>query len=788
MLDSDSLGIDILTISVLGASFTRFGLAFVSLPVWEFLMRITGPISGFSRVVALTLVIVSVSWLGHPASVSAQSDGQNALSDVAPPKLFQDFLYYARLGRFTLADKHAEALLSHENLDPLQLLEVADSDRAAVDTLLILVKNNAVGNKAQRILSLLREGEIAARKQPERIRTNIENLGGSPQQKFVAMQNLASSGEYAVPALVGVLHDNRRESLHLPVRDALVAIGKPAVTPLCIALSSSSDFVKATIIDVLGRLGYEHAVPFLRQMTVDGSLSQELRAEAAEAIDRIAELRGRPSPGEPDDLFFKLAERYFDEDDTVRADPRLDDANVWFWDSDNQTLVASVVPTKIFGSVMAMRSCQNALRLREDNAGAISLWLASNIRREGRLGLNVESGDPGQTGETDSTRPAVFPRALYFTQAAGPRYAHQVLARAVALGDASVALGAIEALRITAGEASLIGSPGDRLPLVQALKFPNLVVRTRAALALGSALPRTPFEESEFVIPLLANALTLTGRESLLVVDPDESNLNRVVDALRSGGRVVVGTSDLYSGLSRAREEMQSVNGIFVSSAIASPDVSIALRQMRNEVSFAQTPVVILATASQEGMAQTLAGSDLYAESVPSSASASALMDGLAAVRGRTGQNPMDGDLAESISLRAAETLREIGLDGRTVFDFQQAEKSLMAAMDQGSAKLAATCGGVLSLIATSSAQAGLAAYGIDGNRDGSLRIAMLNALAESSKRFGNMLDEQMIGELVSLAKEEPDLAIRTAASEALGALNIATNKASEIIRGFYLD
>lgn len=750
-------------------------------------MRITGLIPGFSQGAVLTLVVVLGSWLSSAASM-AQGGGEDSLSKQDPPQLFRDFLHYSRMGRFTLADQHAEALLNHERLDPLQLLDVADSDRAAIDTLQILVKNNAVGDKATRILQLLRDGEIAARKQPERIRTNIDKLGGSPQQKFVAMQNLAASGEYAVPALVSVLHDQRRESLHLPVRDALVGIGRPAVTPLSVSMQTEDDFVKLTIVDVLGRLGYEHAVPFLRRMTVDGSLSQELRASAADAIDRIAELRGRPSPGEPDELFFKLAEKYYNEDDTVRADPLLDDANVWFWDDDSQTLVASVVPTKIYGPVMSMRSCQHALQLREDNAEAISLWLAANIRRESRLGLNVESGDPSQSGEADSTRPAVFPRALYFTQAAGPRYAHEVLDRAVTQGDAPVALGAIEALRITAGEASLIGSPGERLPLVQALRFPNLIVRTRAALALGAALPRTPFEQSDFVIPLLSNALTLTGRESLLVVDPDQGNRNRVVEALRSGGRVVVGSDELYAGLARAREELQSVNGIFLSSAISSPSLSMALRQIRNEVAFAQTPVVILATASREGMAEELAGSDLYTESVASNTDESGLMDALGSVRGRTGQNPMDGDLAESIALRSAETLREIGLDGRTVFDFSDAEKSLVAAMNDGSAKLSATSGGVLSLVASSSAQGSLATFALDSGRPTDLRIAMLNALAESAKRFGNLLEESVVSELVQLAKTEPDLSIRTAASQALGALNISTDRASDIIRGYYLD
>ena len=71
------------------------------------------------------------------------------------------------------------------------------------------------------------------------------------------------------------------------------------------------------------------------------------------------------------------------------------------------------------------------------------------------------------------------------------------------------------------------------------------------------------------------------------------------------------------------------------------------------------------------------------------------------------------------------------------------------------------------------------------GNAD-SLRISAFNSLAESAKHNGNLLEERQIAQLVEIARDDTDLTIRTAASEALGALNLATNKASEIIRSYY--
>jgi undecaprenyl pyrophosphate synthase len=72
-----------------------------------------------------------------------------------------------------------------------------------------------------------------------------------------------------------------------------------------------------------------------------------------------------------------------------------------------------------------------------------------------------------------------------------------------------------------------------------------------------------------------------------------------------------------------------------------------------------------------------------------------------------------------------------------------------------------------------------------DANTD-SLRVAAFGSLAESAKNNGNLLEEGQIAELVDIAHDDPDLIIRTAASQSLGALNLTTNKASEIIRSYY--
>ena len=97
--------------------------------------------------------------------------------------------------------------------------------------------------------------------------------------------------------------------------------------------------------------------------------------------------------------------------------------------------------------------------------------------------------------------------AMTYATTAGPEYLHQALARAIKDKDAKVALGAIEALAVTAGESSLFYAIGNTQPLADALSFDNKAVRYSAAIAIALAGPNKAFPQSQMVIRNLAEAL-----------------------------------------------------------------------------------------------------------------------------------------------------------------------------------------------------------------------------------------------------------------------------------------
>ena len=74
----------------------------------------------------------------------------------------------------------------------------------------------------------------------------------------------------------------------------------------------------------------------------------------------------------------------------------------------------------------------------------------------------------------------------------------------------------------------------------------------------------------------------------------------------------------------------------------------------------------------------------------------------------------------------------------------------------------------------------------MDADNDPEIRIAMFSSLAESGRHNGNKLSDEQVTTLIKIVMDEKDLAIRTAASQAFGALNVPGNRASEIIRSQY--
>lgn len=700
-------------------------------------------------------------------------------------QLAEDGWHYAAIGRFEYANASFKAL-DDSNPDPVALLELARRNPNRHLLLVKLVANAEVGPAAKRMIELLNEGEERLRTDPYEITVNVGKLGGTPRMVHNAAGALKRSGEYAIPHLLRFLRDSEERPLHPAIIKVLPQIGRGALNPSCLALGMSDAVSKQVLIDALARIGYRQPLPYLAKLAHSDDEQEDVRAAARRAIRTLGESLDRSVS----ELFLQLAEAYYSNEDSLQASPAFDEANVWYLHDDKLSFVA--VPTRIFNDIMAMRCCEEALKANPDNTEATALWLAANFRREAKLGLNVESDAPDALAGNDVTRPDGHPRAIYFARAAGPMYNHRVLARAVRDRDPGVALGAIHALSATAGEPSLVGSEDIKQALVQALAFPNRQVRFKAAEALGLALPKTPFAESHNVMPVFAEALTQSGRTGALIVDPGDDTRPKFLGLFRALGFECAAGSALHEAQSDAdRLKISSFDVIVLASDIKGPQLVEAIDSLRRNFATAATPILIVGKPAQTTLATNTARNTAGVEAVMVEVfdvlDANGVRDHVLNKYDRAskalGMTPLGKELSHELALRTADALRGIAEDGRTVFDFERAVPALIKAMANPAEDLRVKCAHTLALSTLPEAQAAIARSALDETHARDERVKAFGSMAESARRNGKMLNDELIQQIIKQTMTEKDLILQAAASKALGALDLPSNKASEIIR-----
>jgi HEAT repeat protein len=412
---------------------------------------------------------------------------------------WSDFLHYTKIGRFDLAKGYAQNILN-SNPDPVQLLQLSQKNQPAYELLLNIVEkapDPELTDLANQMIELIEKGSFINRSDPILIAQEVRRLSINARSQLAAIKRLQQSGEFAIPFMLDAIADtNRREELPNIIW-ALPRIGKPAIRPLVSALQDEDVAVKAEIIKALGQIGYPQSLPYLKYIVENDSLP-EIRTIATDSIQKIDTEALNLSAAQ---LFYSLAENYYYHAESLAPEQDIEFANIWFWDAANRTLMRQEVGKKYFNELMVMRCCEWALKADPNFRGAIGLWLAAFFKAES-TGLKMP--EYFGTGHAD---------ALVYATTAGPEYLHLTLARAVRDKNAHVALGAVKALAVNAGEQSLMYRVGTSQPLIDALTFDDKAVRYSAAIAIAAAEPKQTFDESRLVIQNLAQALTEPQKE-----------------------------------------------------------------------------------------------------------------------------------------------------------------------------------------------------------------------------------------------------------------------------------
>ena len=488
-----------------------------------------------------------------------------------------DFLHYTAVGKFDLAKGYGEKLLQSDP-DPVEMLDLSEKYENSYAILLQIYNfNDELKDIASQVITIIEEGRYVKRIDPSIIREEIARLSSTLRGRLKAEERLKNAGEYAVPFFVETLSDPDRENEFPNISTAMSKMDRNAIRPLVASFQMDNQTVKAEVIRALGKIGYPQSAPYLKYI-IENDNSDFLKNLAVKSLEQIDPSTIEVSSAK---LFFQLAEKYYYHNESISPDKEYDFANMWFWDAEQSKLSREQVSKEYFNELMAMRCCEWALKADPSTSEAISLWISAFFKAE-KTGIE----QPLYFGQGHAD-------AMTYASTSGPEYLHSALARALGDEDAYIALGLIEALATNAGEKSLLYRYGTDQPLVSALEFNDTAVKYSAAIALGSAGPKSEFTGSKLIIKNLASAIIEISRDELGDDLTEEYSLRaiKVMLKLAVTRNSLVNVSDarteLISVTQNSSDEMKTL-AAKVLAYLPSPDAQRAIAQLAltQDVSF----------------------------------------------------------------------------------------------------------------------------------------------------------------------------------------------------------
>lgn len=706
-----------------------------------------------------------------PQAAVAQENGAAQAVDPALRADVDAFWHYAKTFRYDMASAEAKKIADAKP-DAGLLLKAFESVSAErkdpLDQWMLRWQQVPQLSEAVTPLNqILSEGYRLRRADQSAIEENIKNLPKTEQSYAISINRLRDSGQLAVPLMLQYLSDPSQVQYHASIRRALVDMGQAALSPLAATLEApineSNQQMMIAVIGALSEIGYDVSIPPMVYLANNGEVPAVVKTAAREALTRMG--AGDASTLDASQLYYEIGQKYYYGKAATSADPRSNVSFYWMWEQD-KGLVKLNVPSAIYGDLMTMRSTLKSLRINSDREDSLSLWLAANYGREVRL----------PAGAADPTRNAQTPAAHYYGVASGAKYLNNVIKRALGDRDTGVALAAVRSLQQIGGESNLFAA-GQADALVQAMQYPDRLVRFDAAFAAAGALPQSNFEGQERVVPILAEAVAQTGKPHIVAIMP-EAQLNARVQELKDAGYDAVGVT---SADAAAGAVLPAVDVVLITDE--DPTQVQQLREIAPATPKLQGAGIVIITKTQASPFTVWAASNpmITVTQATKTADLKPVIDG---ARAKAGSASLDEKVATEYALRATKLLGELAISRGQVLDLRAAQTTLLQALDDSRPELAMAAGEVLGLTKAPEAQSALMIKAADEKTDKAVKLSMLNSLATNAKFFGNMLPQDNLESLQKLVVGEQDLDIRSAAAEAQGALNLSPDQLKALLLG----
>ncbi|MBL0926419.1 MAG: HEAT repeat domain-containing protein [Phycisphaerales bacterium] len=704
------------------------------------------------------------SALAEPDKSPSGAPAASSAAGVSNAQLLDDFTHYVKIAQVVMAKATAEAILAR-SLKPAEFLGLVEENPQMAarfdDAYRRALAMPELEGVAASLNGLYEEGRRTRARLPAEIDRNIALLTRDTRAQLIGTDRLKEAKEYAVPQLLEAMQNAKEPAQRGAAQRMLIDLGRDAVAPLTAALPHLSAQSQELVAQVLGAIPYRMSAPFLYEL-LSTTTNDRVKAAVRRAIERID--GSVPADVNVGDLFRRLGDDYYSESRTLTSFSGEAFQPMWSWVS-GVGLEPTAIRTEVFHEAMAMRLAEKALALTPGDQPALSLWLASNFRRE------IQTPE----GYDNPAYPPSRRPAMYYAVAAGGGPLQAVLDRALRVRDTLLARRAIEAIAQSGTGPSMWAGPNR--PLVEALSYPDRRVQFEAALAIGRANPSSPFEGSERVVAILASAVRDAKSRYGVVVARDLERQQVLRKVLEAQGFTVVAPA---RALADAASSIAAIPGVdALAFELSGPATADAVDAARVSPRLRAAPILAVLPFDEMNRLATRFEADGAVAMVREGAADEQLGAALAQIVKKASGPAVTDEEAARYAGAAIDTLRDLALSRSTTLNPGEATGSLITALGETKGELRQRVAEVLGMIGEPRAQSAVMDAALSAGGDE--QVKLLGIMSASAKRHGNMLEARQIDRLIELV-EKGTGEQATAASALMGALNLPNSRLVPLI------
>jgi hypothetical protein len=278
-------------------------------------------------------------------------------------------------------------------------------------------------------------------------------------------------------------------------------------------------------------------------------------------------------------------------------------------------------------------------------------------------------------------------------------------------------------------------------------------------------------------VPLLAEAVAQSGRPNILLMVANENERTRLAAELKNYS--TAGGVGAMGALAEERA-LPSVDVVLIAADVPDEEIQNLMNEARHNPRLERASKVIIRNQAG-GMWPREALND-NTISVIRVNEGPALADAIETARTRSGGLPLDVNVVNEFALRAAHLLARLAISRGQVLDLHPGLTSLLGSLGDARPEISKAVGDTVALIESPQVQPALLDRAADPQTPEDVRASLYRSLATSAKFYGDQLQPQQIAALRQTVAGEPNQDIRSAAAEALGALNAPVQNVAQLI------